>query len=369
MIHPGMTVDELDTPCLLVDLDRMEANIRAWQAAIGAAGAGLRPHVKTHKVPAIAQMQLDAGATGITVAKVSEANVFVAAGCRDVFIAYPIIGPDKWRRVADLARECSLTVGVDSDVGAQGLSRAAVEAGATVRVRVEIDLGLNRSGVPPEQAEAFCRKVLSLPGLDLDGLFAYRSVFFPGADGRPADDLGREEGEIMVALARRLQAAGIPIRAISAGSTPTALSTAQVPGVTEVRPGTYVFGDYMMTERGAVRGDDVALSVLCTVVSRPAVDKATVDGGSKTFGADIPPAREHLKGYARAVERDAYVESLSEEHGVVRLLEGGAPKIGDRMAFHPIHVCTTVNLADELIGVRGGRVEVVWPIAARGKRT
>src|SRR5215510_7749812 len=125
MTQLGTSVDELDTPCLLVDLDRMEANIRAWQATIGATGAGLRPHVKTHKVPAIAQMQLDAGATGITVAKVGEAEVFADGGCRDIFIAYPVIGAEKWRRAAELARRCTLTVGVDSEAGARGLSAAA----------------------------------------------------------------------------------------------------------------------------------------------------------------------------------------------------------------------------------------------------
>jgi D-serine deaminase-like pyridoxal phosphate-dependent protein len=368
-MRPGMTIDELDTPCLLVDLDRMEANIRRWQAAIGATGVTLRPHVKTHKVPAIAQMQLMAGASGITVAKVAEAEVFAAAGCRDIFIAYPVIGPDKWRHVADLAHRCSLAVGVDSEVGAQGLSRAAAKAGTAVRVRVEIDLGLNRSGVQPTQAEALCRCVLSLPGLELDGIFTYRSVFFPGASDRTAADAGREEGELMVTLARQLETAGIPIREVSAGSTPTALSVAQVPGVTEVRPGTYVFSDYMMAERGVTCYNEIALSILCTVVSRPAADKATVDGGSKTFSGDVPPARENLQGYARAVGMEAYVESLSEEHGVVRLLAGDEPRVGDRIAFYPIHVCTTVNLADELIGLRADRVEQVWPIAARGKRT
>jgi D-serine deaminase-like pyridoxal phosphate-dependent protein len=173
----------------------------------------------------------------------------------------------------------------------------------------------------------------------------------------------------MVALAEELRASAIPIRAISLGSTPTARIAAQVPGVTEVRPGTYIFGDYMMAERGVMGYDAVALSILCTVVSRPAADKATIDGGSKTFCGDVFPARLNLKGYGRAVDMDAYVESMSEEHGVVRLGPGANPQIGDKIAFNPIHVCTTVNLSDELIGVRDGRVERVYPILARGKRT
>lgn len=364
-----MLLEELDTPALLVDLDRMEANIRNWQRAIGDAGAALRPHVKTHKVPAIAHMQLAAGAAGITVAKVSEAEVFAEHGCRDIFIAYPLVGALKWRRAADLARRCTLTVGADSEVGARGLSAAAADAGATIRVRVEIDSGLNRAGIARAQAESLCRLVMALPGLEIDGLFTFRSTGFSGAAGRSPADLGREEGELMVALGEQLRAAGIPIRSVSAGSTPTARAAAAVPGMSEVRPGTYVFGDYMMAELGVFRYEEIALSILCTVVSRPARDKATVDGGSKTFAGDVHPSRLNLKGYARAVGTEAYVESLSEEHGVVGLAPGVEPRIGDRIAFYPIHVCTTVNLSDELIGIRNGRVEQVWPVLARGKRT
>ena len=369
MIEPGTPVADLDTPCLLVDLDRMEANIQKWQATLGATGVGVRPHIKTHKVPAIAQMQLAAGAVGITAAKVAEAEVFAAGGCNDIFIAYPIVGTEKWRRAAELARTCTLTVGIDSEVGARGLSTAASAAGTTVRVRVEIDSGLNRAGVPPAGASALCRLALDLPGLELDGIFTFRGASFPGADGRPAAELGQKEGELMVGLAETLRAEGLPIGSVSVGSTPTSRAAAQVAGVTEVRPGTYIFSDYMLAEGGHVGYDEIALSILCTVVSRPAADKATVDGGSKTFCGDIFPARINLKGYARAVGMEAYVESLSEEHGVARLGPGVDPQIGDRIAFHPIHVCTTVNLADELIGVRGGRVEQVWPILARGKRT
>jgi D-serine deaminase-like pyridoxal phosphate-dependent protein len=368
-IQPGMSVQDLDTPVLLVDLDRMERNIREWQTAISANGVKLRPHVKTHKVPDIAKMQLAAGASGITVAKVSEAEVFATGGASDIFIAYPLIGVEKWRRVAELSRTCKVIVGVDSEVGARGLSAAAVSAGVTIHARVEIDGGLNRAGVPVEQAEPLCRLVTQLPGLELDGIFGFRSIFFKGANGRSAAEVGREEGEYYVCIANDLRAAGIPIRNISVGSTPTAKHAATIPGITEVRPGTYIFGDYMMAELGAVRYDDVALSILCTVVSRPASDKATIDGGSKTFCGDSIPARLNLRGYASAVGTEAFVESMSEEHGVVRLGENTDMHIGDKVAFYPIHVCTTVNLSDELVGVRNGVVEKVWPILARGKRT
>jgi len=211
--------------------------------------------------------------------------------------------------------------------------------------------------------------VLELPGLELDGIFTFRGAGFAGAAGRAAAELGREEGQLMADLAEELRAGGIPIRSVSVGSTPTARAAAQAPGVTEVRPGTYIFSDYMTAAGGHVGYDEIALSILCTVVSQPAADKITVDGGSKTFCGDINPARMNLPGYARAVDMDAYVESMSEEHGVVRLGPNASARVGDRIAFYPIHVCTTVNLADELIGVRDGRVAQVWPILARGKRT
>lgn len=365
----GTPIEELDTPCMLIDLDKLEANIRNWQATIAANGVNLRPHVKTHKVPEIAHMQLAAGSPGITVAKVSEAEVFAEAGCNNIFIAYPTVGPVKWKRAAELAREITLIVGVDSLVGAQGLSAAAQAAGSTIQVRVEIDTGLNRSGIPAENALELCRAVQNLPNLELDGLFTFRGPSFPGAAGRSAEELGREEGQIVVDLAEELRSAGIPIRNVSVGGTPTSRPAATVPGVTEVRAGTYVFSDWMMIAGGHVPEDEVALSILCTVSSRPAPDKATVDGGSKTFSGDSNPAKYNVPGYARAVGLDGYIESMSEEHGVMRLGPDAQPQIGDRIAFHPLHVCPTVNLSDELIGVRNGVVEKVWPILARGKRS
>lgn len=369
MIQPGTPVAALDTPCLIVDLDRMEANIRRWQAACTAAGVKLRPHVKTHKVPEIACMQLAAGAAGITAAKLAEAEVFAGAGCDDIFVAYPVIGAAKWRRAAELARSVTLTVGVDSAVGARGLSAAAAAVGSRVRVRLEVNTGMNRAGADPGALADLARLIMDLPGLELDGIFTFRSTFFAGAEKLTAAQAGQAEGELMVSLAEGLRAAGIPVREVSVGSTPTALHAARVPGVTEVRPGTYIFHDYMMAAQGHCTADEVALSILCTVVSRPAPDLATVDGGSKTFCGDIIPGSIGLHGYARAVGMEAYVERMSEEHGVVRLGPGANPQIGDRVAFHPIHVCTTVNLADELVGVRNGRVERVWPVLARGKRT
>lgn len=369
----AQALTHVDTPALLVDLDVMEANICRWQGAADAAGVAFRPHAKTHKAPVIAARQLAAGAVGLVVAKVAEAEIFAAAGCCDLAVAYPVVGTGKWRRLAELARTCTITINVESELAARGLSDAAVAAASRLRVHVEIDTGLRRCGVPAEELDSIatlCRLVQDLPGLDLDGITTFRTVIFPGANGRPVEELGREEGELMVGLAEDLRASGIPIRTVAVGSTPTALSAAMVPGVTEVRAGTYVFGDAMSVAWGAITEADIALSILCTVVSRPTPVRATIDGGSKTFAGDIPASMvPGLTGYGRVVGADAHIEGMTEEHGFLRLGPGMTPHIGDRLRVIPNHVCTTVNLADEVVGIRNGQVETVWPVLARGKRT
>lgn len=370
MVEPGQSLADIETPAMLVDLDIMEANIRRWQTDFDDAGVAFRPHIKTHKSPAIAALQIAAGATGLAVAKTAEAEVFAAAGFRDLAVAYPVIGASKWRRLAELARTCTITVNVESELGARGLSAAAVEAGSTIAVLIDIDLGLHRTGILPDNAEALARLVMDLPGLELGGITAYRSVGFAGAAGRDRMEVGREEGALLVALAEELRAAGLPIRTVAAGSTPTAHGAAQVAGITEVRAGTYVFNDEMCIYRSGATMDDIALSILCTVVSRPLPDRATVDGGSKTFQGDVPPgAWAGLKGYAKAIEVDAWIEAMNEEHGMVRLAAGVAPEVGDTLRFVPNHVCPTVNLGDDLVMMRNGRVVAVWPVTARGKRT
>lgn len=365
----GRPVAGLPTPCLLVDLDRLEANIQRMAVLARRQGVALRPHAKTHKSPAIARLQLAAGAVGITVAKVAEAEVFAAAGVTDLFIAYPVIGADKAARVANLVRQgCRVTVGVESEAGARGLAAAALAAGVTIPVRVEVNTGLDRCGVAPAAAAGLARLVLGLPGLALDGIFTFRGASFPGAAGRSPAELGREEGEVMAALARDMRQAGIPVGAVSAGSTPTGAHAA-VAGVTEIRPGTYVFNDNMQVKWGSATPDQVALTVLATVVSRPAADVATVDAGSKVFCGDVHPEAAGLTGHGTLSDGQAgFVQRMNEEHGVVKLGAGCDPPIGAKLRFVPNHVCTCVNLADELLGIRDGRVACIWPVAARGKR-
>lgn len=365
----GTPAIEIDTPALLVDLDQLSANVRRFAEMVAPTGARLRPHIKTHKTIEIARRQLEAGASGISCAKLGEAEVYVEAGLHDIFVAYPIIGREKALRAAQLAQRCHLIVGVENSIGARQLSEAAQRVGATLNVRVELDSGLQRTGSAPENAAALCRQILDAPGLHLDGIFTFRGASFPGAPTHDPTELGRLEGEWMVAQAERLRAAGIPVQQVSAGSTPTSVGAAGVPGVTEVRPGTYVFFDRMTCRLGTSQPGEIALSILATVVSRPAPDIAIIDAGSKTFCGDVVPASAGLEGYGVTVDgQSGIVERMNEEHGIVRLAEGYTPAIGEKLAFFPNHVCTSVNLSDELVIVQQGMVKDIWRVAARGRR-
>ncbi len=369
----GSPATDLPTPAVLVDLDRLEANLSSWQAAATSSGARFRPHIKTHKVVAIAARQIELGACGIASAKVSEAEVFVAAGIRDVVIAFPVIGADKWERVAQMAASgVAVAVNVDSDLGAEGLSAAATRHGTRVGVQLEVDTGLNRVGFRLNETDrlaSLARVVMALPGLELEGITTHRGVGFEGAATMSPAEAGLAEGRLLVETAEQLRSAGIPIREVTAGSTITGRAVATVPGVTEVRAGTYAFNDLMQLGRGSAGDADLALSLLCTVVSHHG-DRATIDGGSKTFAGDhrVVGPTDGESGFARAVDRPVFVARLSEEHGMITT---GAESIalGEKIAWFPSHVCPCVNLADEMVGVRNGLVEVIWPIEARGERT
>jgi len=317
-------------------------------------------------------MQLAAGAVGIVCAKVSEAEPFVAAGIEDICIAYPVVGQMKWRRIAELAKNAKrLTVNCDCEEAARGLSESAAQAGVTIHVQIDIDSGLHRGGISSEDQtaiERLARKIELLPGLQLGGVTTFRSSGFPGSP--PPKDAGHAEGRLLLDIADRLRAAGVEVGEVTAGSTPTGKWVAEVPGVTEVRAGNYVFNDLMQLDSGVADEDQLGLSVLCTVVSHTGSGRLTIDGGSKTFSGDaggVGAGRTAPVVIARAVDRRISVERLSEEHGIARTDE--PVKLGEKIRFYPYHACTCANLSDEIIGFRGERVEVVWPVRARGLRT
>jgi D-serine deaminase-like pyridoxal phosphate-dependent protein len=360
-------LEDLATPFLYVDIDRMNSNIDAMAAAARRLGVRLRPHAKTHKVPEIARLQIAAGASGIALAKVSEAEVFADAGIDDVFLAYQVVAPQQLERLVALARRIHLRCAVDSREGAERLSHAARGAGIELQVLLEIDLGIGRTGVGAgAAARELARIVADLQGLRLIGVYGFRGfAFADGAGAREAQ--GRAEGEALAGAAEDLRAVGLTIAEVSAGSTPTALPAASVRGVTEVRAGQYLFGCANVVAQGAMRAADVALFARATVISRPAEDRAVVDAGTKTLSSDGPWEPGRGFGYL-ASDPSTGLVSLWEEHGVLLLGEDSRHlRVGDRVSIVPNHVCSTINLHDRLIGVHDDRVEVAWEVAGRGR--
>jgi D-serine deaminase-like pyridoxal phosphate-dependent protein len=368
----GARIVDVPTPALILDLDRLERNLAATQRVIAGAGCSFRPHAKAHKSVAIMQRQLSLGAAGVAVAKTAEAEVMVAGGCPDVVVAYPVVGAEKWQRLAALARLARIGVNVESEVAARGLSVAAERHETTLRVYLEVDTGLRRTGIPASELASLAtlgRTIMALPGLELVGVTGYRGLAFPGAHELGADAAGREEALAMAAVADGLREHGLPIEAVVAGSTATASAVARTGGVTELRAGAYLFQDGAQVAAGVADPCDAALTVLTTVTSVTRPGYAIVDAGSKTFAASAPAGGGTTTVLARAADGDDVVVRLNEEHGFVQLAVGRAPQLGDRLRFIPYHASAAVNLADELIGVRGGVVEERFAVDARGCRT
>jgi D-serine deaminase-like pyridoxal phosphate-dependent protein len=335
-----VNVLDLDTPAPYVDLDALERNLREMQARCRAWKVGLRPHTKTHKIPEIARMQIAAGAIGITVAKVGEAEVMPGD---DVLIAYPLLA-DKLPRLREAARGRRVIVAVDSVESAR-----AMEGFGTL---VEVDVGVGRCGVAtPEELVRVARACS-----DFQGIFYWPSWL---------DEAGFEAARAKIdAHVAALEAAGIEARIISGGSTPGAGKTPLIPRTTEIRPGTYVFYDVNSLASGCCTIDDCALRVLVTVVSTSVPGQCVIDGGSKTFSSDSTKGQGT---FGQFVGRPSWImRKMNEEHGYVEL-HGPAPKVGEKVWAIPSHVCTTVNMHDELWYGRGGRVEGKWKVAARGR--
>ena len=362
------TPDDLDTPALLFDLDVVERNIAEMAAVAQEAGVRLRPHTKTHKSPELARMQVDAGAAGITVAKLGEAEVMADAGIDDILVAYPLVGERTLRRLRALLERASVIVSLDAVEVAEGIGTVGRERGTPVAVLVEVDTGLHRMGRPPGEASAeLAVAIAGVPGVEVVGLLTHGGQSYAAADPGELRHLAEREAMDLVETAARCRESGLGIREISIGSTPTARIGAGVDGVTEIRPGTYVFNDVQQMRLGVASPSMCGARVLTTVVSRPTAERFLIDGGSKAFSSDGgngPP----LPGRGVVVGRpDLMIDFMSEEHGVGHL-EGDVPlAIGERLEVIPLHVCSAVNLFDRAFGIRGGQVERTIPIAARGR--
>jgi D-serine deaminase-like pyridoxal phosphate-dependent protein len=372
-----MLLDEIETPAPVVDLARMERNLGRMADYAAAHRLALRPHIKTHKTPWLAAEQIRRGAVGVTCATPREAEV-MSEVTDDVLVAYPMVGAAKARRVVSLPDHVRLTVALDSTRAADDLAAAAREAGRRVSVLVECDLGMRRVGVQtPEEAIALIKHVTARRELQYAGI-----TFYPGHIREPVDQQDASLAALSEQLARLLDAlirAGLEPPVVSGGSTPTAWRTHQLRGVTETRPGTYIYNDRTTAAVGACTTEDCALTVVATVVSTAVPGQAVIDAGSKSLGRE--PLRAHgapASGASRAGEGEGFgvllenpdviVRAMSEEHGLLDLSRTRwRPAVGERVRVIPNHVCIVVHLFDVVHGLRGNAVETSWPVAARGR--
>lgn len=362
-----MFVSDLETPSVVIDLDVMERNLSRMADYCRDKNLRLRPHTKSHKIPELAKRQLAHAPHGITVAKIGEAEVMLDAGITDILIAYPIIGKGKAEKLAELATRADITVALDSLEVAQAISVEANKTGARVGVLVELDVGFHRCGVTNEdEVLNLARKAVDLPGLDFKGL-----MFFPGHLQVPEIERAQLRTGVNDFLERslaKLDLAGLPVRIVSGGSTPTAREGHLFSGVNEIRPGMYIFNDRNMMGIGIANLEDCALSVVVTVVSTSVPGRAIIDAGSKSLSSD-----RHLAGDGRCfgmVKTDprAELEQLSEEHGHLNIKPSSREyRVGERLEIIPNHVCSTVNMHNRVYGVRGEQVETIWEVTGRGK--
>lgn len=357
----GQILSCLETPCLIIDVEQVKKNIEEMQQAVTDVGCALRPHIKTHKMGLFAQMQVQAGAQGITCAKVSEAECMADAGIQDIFIAYPLIGAFRIKRAAKLAERVQrLILAVESLPGAVALSEYASQAGISFEVRLEIDTGAGRTGVPMPDAPNLAVQIHSLPGLRLTGIYTFKSLMY---QGKPTQDnalAAEEEGRMMAETAQAIEACGIKLQDISAGSSPTGVQVARTGQVTEVRPGTYIFKDAMLVEEKVAAVQDLAVKFVATVVSCHHAGYAVIDGGTKTFPTDIPlnVSPGFYPGYA-LVDGMPHLRlsRMNEEHGIITSTTGETGlHVGQQLVLTPIHVCTAINMQNTVYLLENGEL-------------
>ena len=363
-----MAYEELDTPALLFDLDVVEANVEEMAAVARAAGVDLRPHTKTHKSPELARMQLDAGASGITVAKLGEAEVMADAGIDDLLIAYPLVGDRSMARLRALRDRATIAVSLDAVEVAEPIGRVGLETGSPVPVLVEVDTGLHRMGrAPGESSATLALEIARVPGVEVVGVLTHAGHAYRSTDAAALRAAAEREALDLLETAELCRSRGLEMQRISVGSTPTARIAATVRGVTEIRPGTYIFNDVQQLRLGVATEATCGARILATVVSRPTDERFLIDAGSKAFSSD-GASDGPFPGRGAVVGRpDLVLDFMSEEHGVGHRVGDLPLAIGERLEVIPLHVCAAVNLFDVAYGVRGAVVERQIPIAARGR--
>lgn len=354
----GPEIENLETPCVLVDIDIAETNIDKFQAYCDSKGIKSRPHIKTHKLPVLAHRQISAGSTGITCQKISEAEVMVDAGISDILITYNIIGNAKVKKLRALAERCTLSVVADNEVVLRGLSDGFSDAINALPVLVECDTGAGRCGVQtPDQAAQLAKRVDELPGLRFAGLMTY-----------PPSSTAQDQLDVnawLVDAKTRIEQSGLECDLISSGGSPNMWRAHLSEVVTEHRAGTYIYNDRSLINNQVCGPDDCALMVLATVVSCPTDTRAIIDAGSKILTSDLLGLQGH--GHIMGAE-DAAISQLSEEHGTLDLsATNWRPSIGDKIRIIPNHCCVVSNTADSVWLHRAGELVGEEKVAARGK--
>jgi D-serine deaminase-like pyridoxal phosphate-dependent protein len=346
-----MRVQELETPAAIVNLDLLDSNIHRFQEYLNEHEINNRPHIKTHKIPEIAHKQVQAGAVGITCQKLGEAEIMVQSGIRDVFLPYNILGEAKLERLRRLSRRAAISVTADSAAVVEGLSAMARHEDQELEVLVEFDTGLGRCGVQsPAEATDLALLIHRKEGLAFGGLMTY-------PNNENTDPFVR-------GVRQMLEPHGVPTRRVSGGGTQVMWQVHEHETITEHRAGMYIYGDRYTVSTGAIKLEECSFKIVATVVSRPTPDRGILDAGSKTLSSDLL----NQEGHGLILEYpDAVIYSLSEEHGHVDFSRcSDRPDIGERVSVLPNHCCVANNLFNEVVGIRSGRVEVIWPVLARG---
>ncbi|WP_315719606.1 MULTISPECIES: D-TA family PLP-dependent enzyme [unclassified Bradyrhizobium] len=346
---------EYGTPCAVIDMDKVERNIARIQAQCDSAGVANRPHIKTHKSPVLAKLQIEAGAQGITCQKIGEAEIMADAGIANILISYNLIGEEKMARLAALQAKAEMTVAADNATVIAGLPQAAKQSGRALSVVVECDTGRKRAGVEtPAEAIQLARQIKASDGLRFAGFMLY-----PTESGW--DEAQRFYDEALAGV----RAEGLEASIVSTGGSPNLKNLGKLKGATEHRPGTYIYNDRMQVAAGVATWDDCALHIYSTVVSRAAPERGILDAGSKTLTTDTGG----LDGHGLILEHpEAKIARFAEEHGFLDLSRSNTrPNVGDVVRIVPNHVCVVVNMMDEVVMVRGEEILGTLPVAARGK--
>ncbi|MFW0766649.1 alanine racemase [Trabulsiella odontotermitis] len=356
----------LTTPYVAVDMEIMEQNIRGMVAGLHRNNIQHWPHIKTHKSVRLAKLEQQLGASGITCAKLSEAEVMADGGITSILLAYPLIGEDKCQRYADLARKVNIRTIVDSVAGAQGLSRAAVKNGLEFAIDIAIDFGAHREGIQPEQLLAFAREIAALPGLNIKGVFTYAGTIYQYHDEADIRRAAREEAALLIKSRDLLNANGFAVEILSGGSTLSSYYADELNGITESRAGNFIFGDMNAINGGIYTPENCALTICATVVSIPLPGYATIDAGTKSLTSDLS-ATPGSYGLIQEHPEMALVK-LNEEHGYLRYDPAKVSlTIGEQLHVIPNHCCVVANLVDEIYAFRDGEFNETITIDARGK--